>query len=173
MVSNKLRLYVPDPHGAKPMAKVLVTVVLPPELVTFGVPRTVKPVLFSVFQTVAVTDPTKAMVPVPKLMVLALLLLLENTGVVKLKVPRASVPAVRVYPAVLVVVRLNGNVREPAACVIAAVQEAVVLPVFNKVMLLALPKVTLPPMLRLLKSMVPLFNVSCLVAPTARLAASV
>ena len=75
---------------------VLVILVPPPDDSTKGVPDTVRLVTVPVFHTVAVAEPDRAILPVPKSSVLALEFELLNTGVVNVYDPNVKVPAVNV-----------------------------------------------------------------------------
>ena len=113
-----------------PALIVFVTAVPPPIHSTKGVPDTVKFVIVVVTQIVAVADPLRTILPVPKLSVLAFALLLENIAAVRVNVLKARVPAVNVY--VPVVVRLVPSVKVPEVWVIGVVILTVVPPVlFN------------------------------------------
>ena len=79
----------------------------PPEDSTNGVPDTVRLVTVPVFHIVAVAEFVKAILPVPKLMVLVPVPLLANVPVVNVKLPNARVPVVRVVVNVVAEVRLS------------------------------------------------------------------
>ena len=170
--SFKLQLIDCDSVKA-PVLTVLVTETPPPVDSITGVPVIENPVVVLVSHMVAVVDPLRIILPFPKLIALTLLLLLEKTGTVNVFDPNVKLPAVKVYPEVLVVVKLALRFKLPLVCVTGQVTDTVVPPVLMR---LADPEITVmlprPVITRLLTSKVPLVSVKARVEPMVALLCS-